>query len=311
MLFVKGIVMSQACWLNGSLSDLGEVQVSIDSAAMRYAQVAFDGCAAVRGATGRVLRILDLDAHLSRFQRSCAGLGLPLRYSPGEIADAVVDVAGRHVGGTAVGIRLFAFAPGEEFIGDAPASVCVFLRSLAGYAPDRPLTLAVADDPRPARTDLPRWLKATAHYAGARRGVLQARRAGKDDILFRNESGRITESSRASLLILDSGGLVLPPVEEGVLPGVTRELLTVVAKGAFGLTAEYRPLELSHVKNSDGAILCSSSLGAAVVGEIDGQCLPVTAATELARAFADAACGKSRLLDDVVTTVELRAPEES
>ncbi|MFE2867957.1 aminotransferase class IV [Embleya sp. NPDC059259] len=300
--------MHQECWRDGRLTALDEVRLSIDSAAMRYAQVVFDGCAAVADATGTRLRILDLGAHLSRFRRSCEGLGFALSWSADELADAVVEVTRRHSGRGAVGIRLFAYAEGEGFLDERPPGVCVFLRPLDGYAPDRPLTLATVDEPRPAHTDLPRWVKATAHYAGARRGLLRARRDGRDDVLFRNEAGRITETSRASLLVLAGDRLISPPVEEGVLPGITRELLGIVAKGALGLTPEHRPLEPAEVTGADGVVLCSSSLGAAVVGAIDEHLLPHEAATALVTAFDRAARGQSPHLDDVVTAVRLTNP---
>ncbi|MGC0419633.1 aminotransferase class IV [Embleya sp. AB8] len=297
--------MHQECWRDGRLTGLDEVRLSIDSAAMRYAQVVFDGCAAVADPTGTTLRILDLPAHLSRFRRSCAGLGFALPWAPDELAEAVVAVTRRHHGRGAVGVRLFAYAEGEGFLDDASPGVCVFLRPLDGYAPNRPLTLATADEPRPAYTDLPRWVKATAHYAGARRALLRARRAGRDDVLFRNEAGRITETSRASLLVLDGDRLLSPPVAEGVLPGITRELLGIVAKGALGLTPEHRPLTPADVLTADGALLCSSSLGAAAVGAVDEHPLPHDAAIALVTAFDRAARGETPHLDDVVTSVRL------
>jgi branched-chain amino acid aminotransferase len=298
--------MISVAWWDRRMVPLDAVRLPIDSAAARYSQVVFDGCAANVSPDGQALRILDLAGHLARFRRSCEGLGLTLRYSDDELREAVVAVCRRCPAGVPVGLRLFAFTLDEDFVGQLPASVCVFLRGLSGYAPDRPLRLAVADDPRPARTDLPRWLKATAHYAGARRAVLAAKRDGYDDALFRNESGRVTETSRASLLIVHNGQLVAPPAEEGVLPGITRELVAHVARVEYGLEPQYRPLALDEVLGADGVLLCSSSLGTAVVGEIAGRSLDAHGiAASLAASFARAARGESDTLEHAVTTVAL------
>lgn len=297
--------MSQACWLNGSLTDLTKVAVSVDAAAMRYALVVFDGCAAVAGRSPGELRVLDLAAHLARFRRSCSGVDLELSCSDDELTAAVTEVARRHGADRDWGVRIFGYSEDEGFSGSAPASVCVFLRDLRGYAPDRPLTLAVADAPRPAGGELPRWVKATAHYPGARRAVARAHRAGYDDVLFRNEWGRVTESSRASLLVLHGDTLVMPPEEEGVLPGITRDLVADVAARALAMTPVRRPLELAEVLGAHGAVLCSSSLGAAVVGGIDGQALPRAAAEALVDAYGRAARGVTAHLDHVVTTIEV------
>jgi branched-chain amino acid aminotransferase len=299
-------VAAATCWWDGDLLPLERARVSVDAAAMRYAQVVFDGCAAFFTPDGRVMRILDLAAHLARFRRSCAGLGLELSYSDDELAAAVTAVVRDWPHRDPVGVRLFGFSTDEGFLSDRPASVCVFLRSLVGYAPDRPLRLAMAAEPRPAHTDLPRWVKATAHYAGARRSVIAARRAGYDDVLFRNESGRITESSRASILSVIGGELTAPPVEEGVLPGITRELLGTVAAAELGLRIRRRPLELDELLAADGVVACSSSLGVAVVGEIEGHDVRGRGlAQTLAASFARAARGESGTLDHLVTPVEL------
>lgn len=295
-----------SCWWDGRLLPLDQARVSIDAAAMRYAQVVFDGCAAFFAPDGEVMRILALDAHLARFQRSCAGLGLDVTYSDEVLREAVTAVVRDFPRRDPVGLRLFAFSTDEGFLSDRPASVCVFLRSLVGYAPARPLRLAVAAEPRPADTDLPRWVKATAHYAGARRAVLAARRTGYDDVLFRNEAGRITESSRASVLAVIDGELTAPPVEEGVLPGITRELVGTVGVAELGLRVRRRPLDLDDLLAADGVIACSSSLGVAVVGEIEGRDVRGTGVAQaLATSFARAARGESAALDHLVTTVEL------
>jgi branched-chain amino acid aminotransferase len=297
-------------WCNGGLRPLAEVRVSVDVAAMRYSQVVFDGCAAFFDPTGRIMRILDLPAHLDRFRRSCAGLGLPLRYDDAELTEAVIAVARACPSRDPIGLRLFAWSDDEGFLSDRPATVCVFLRSLVGYGPQRPLRYAMAEEPRPAATDLPRWVKATAHYAGARRSVLAARAAGFDDVVFRNEHGRITESSRASLLVISGGQLIAPPVEEGVLPGITRDLVAKVGAAVCQLTGVRRPLEPAELFGADGVIACSSSLGAAVVGEVDGHDLHGDGiAAELAAEFGRAARGETSVLESVTTPVELALTE--
>lgn len=296
------------CWRDGEIVALDDVALGVDSAGTRYSVVVFDGLAAVPAADGRRVRILDLPAHLARFARSCDALGLELRYDEARLTEAVLEVAADHPVDTPAGIRLFAYATGEDYLDREPTSVCVFLRGLARYAPDRPLRLAVADARRPARTDLPRWIKATAHYAGTRRSVLAARAAGADDALFLNEHGRVTEASRASLVVLCDEGLVAPPVEEGVLPGITRTLLARVAEAAFGWRVEYRPLELDEVLAADGALLCSSSLGAGTVGAIDGYALPTDRAAALAAAFTAAARGVTSHLDAVATVLDVASP---
>jgi len=52
-----------------------------------------------------------------------------------------------------------------------------------------------------------------------------AERPDCDDVLLLNERGEVTESSRASLVLLLDGELVTPRLSCGLLPGVFRERL--------------------------------------------------------------------------------------
>ncbi len=276
-------------WRNGAYLPRTELVVGIDAAALRYAAVIFDGLRChIHRPNARCARLLGLPRHLARFARSCEALSLPLIFNASELREAVRGVIRRCRPERSCGVRLFAFSESERFDGTEAATVCAFLLSLEGYAPPRPLRLVLARERRPAEVELPRWVKATAHYAGARRAVLQARAAGADDVVFLNERGNVTESSRASLLFVRGGVLVAPPVSEGVLPGITREIVRELATRALGLAWEERPIAANEIPAFAGALLCSSSLGVASVGSVDAhtfadQQTPASLARELQR----------------------------
>ena len=62
---------------------------------------------------------------------------------------------------------------------------------------------------------------------------------GNDEALFVNEAGNLTESSTGNLFMVGlDGTLVTPPIEAGLLPGITRRFILETAEkirqGAFG-----------------------------------------------------------------------------
>jgi branched-chain amino acid aminotransferase len=186
----------------------------------------------------------------------------------------------------------------------------VFLLSLDNYVPDRALRLAMAERGRPAHADLPRWVKTTAQYVLGRIEVARARRAGFDDVLFRNEAGNLTESTRASFLLVEGDRLRAPPVSEGVLPGITREVLRVAAAAELGLRWDERPLHATDVETADCAALCSSSLGVVGVSQAGERVFEsLEPAAALARAYERACRGEIPELADEVLQLPLEGVE--
>jgi branched-chain amino acid aminotransferase len=293
-------------WLNGELVAAEEAGISPYSAAVRYSHVVFDGFRAFVSPEEGVARLLGARLHLERFRRSCELLGLRLGPADDELHEAIRTVLRTQLPEATCAVRLFAWAAGTSFVDEGDAVVAVFLLPLEGYAPDRPLRVCLSRYVRPADADLPRDLKTPAQYVLARLAVMEARERGFDDALFVNEHGRVSEASRATLLVLRGSTVVTPPTSEGVLPGVTRELVRRMC-GAAGLAWQETPLERGEVLDAEGAFLCSSSLGLAPLEQVEQRSLPTAtaAARALARVFDDATEGRLSDLDDLVEVVEL------
>jgi para-aminobenzoate synthetase/4-amino-4-deoxychorismate lyase len=84
----------------------------------------------------------------------------------------------------------------------------------------------------------------------------EARADGFDEVLFLNEREEVTEGAINNVFVVRDGGLITPPLNSGVLPGVfRRHLLETDA------TAEERVLHLQDLQSSDGVFLCNSVRG--------------------------------------------------
>ena len=293
-------------WLNGELVPVEEAGVSPYSAALRYSHVVFDGFRAFVSPEQGAARLLAARLHVERFRRSCELLGLRLRPADEELQEAVRTVLRAEAPDATCAVRLFAWAGGTGFVDDGDAVTAVFLLPLEGYAPDRPLRVCFSRYMRPADADLPRALKTPAQYVLARLAVTEARERGFDDALFLNEYGRVSEASRSTLLVLSGSTVVTPPTSEGVLPGVTRELVRRMCDAA-GLEWRETPLDTGDVLEAEGAFLCSSSLGLAPIERVEQRQLPTgtAAGRALLRVFEEATEGRLADVDDLLEVVEL------
>ncbi|MGD8513186.1 MAG: aminotransferase class IV [Deltaproteobacteria bacterium] len=84
-----------------------------------------------------------------------------------------------------------------------------------------------------------------------------ARDKGFFDALFSNERGEITEGSITNVFFLSKGHILTPPVEAGLLPGITRNQIIRVARtlGFSVMEATVRPADFSAF---DGAFVTNS-----------------------------------------------------
>jgi branched-subunit amino acid aminotransferase/4-amino-4-deoxychorismate lyase len=139
----------------------------------------------------------------------------------------------------------------------------------AGAAPSdtRPISLAVVEAafPRPAA-----WggLKSLNHlpYVLA---AAKAARAGADEALLVYEE-RVKETTAANVFVVESGVLATPPLSEGVLAGVTRDLVLELARSQGFIVAE-RPISRAELVRAEEIFVSGSVAGIRSVAAVHGH----------------------------------------
>ncbi|MFQ5880966.1 MAG: aminotransferase class IV [Candidatus Methylomirabilales bacterium] len=96
-----------------------------------------------------------------------------------------------------------------------------------------------------------------------------ARRQGFYDALFFNERREITETTTANLLLVRGRTLVTPPVSAGLLPGIARHLLLLIAK-EVGLSVEEHPITTADLQEAEEVLISNVVVEALPVREIAG-----------------------------------------
>jgi branched-subunit amino acid aminotransferase/4-amino-4-deoxychorismate lyase len=84
-----------------------------------------------------------------------------------------------------------------------------------------------------------------------------AREQGFFDALFTNERGEITEGSISNVFFLSEDQIVTPPVEAGLLPGITRRQIMEVIQGLDLSTVE-RSIMPADLGGFDGAFVTNA-----------------------------------------------------
>ncbi len=105
----------------------------------------------------------------------------------------------------------------------------------------------------------------TSNYEAAVRSLKEAARRGAADALFVDEQEQVLEGTRSNFFVLRGDTLVTP--KQGVLMGVTRNVVLELARGRFAI--EERPILLSELSQIDEAFITSSSKEITPVVQID------------------------------------------
>lgn len=175
--------------------------------------------------------------HLARLRRSAAELGIPLprRIAPPTGADRVVRLEAGPGGIT----------PSDRAVGAT-----------------RPVRLATAGEVHPGYAHK---VTARAPFDAARAA---ARAGGADDALLLTATGRVAEPTIWTLFWWDGARLATPALGLGVLPGVARARLGVIAGGLA--EREILPAGL----HGRSLFVANAARGVVAVAELDGVAVP-------------------------------------
>ena len=87
-------------------------------------------------------------------------------------------------------------------------------------------------------------------------------------LLHRGE--RVTEAAHSSILIIKDGIVIMPPLDEYILPGITRAIIAEVCEEA-GIPVEISIFTREELMEADEIILCSTTKNVIFVREVDGK----------------------------------------
>jgi branched-chain amino acid aminotransferase len=109
----------------------------------------------------------------------------------------------------------------------------------------------------------------TANYLDNVLAVRAAREQGAGDALIVDADGRVLHGASSNVFFVTAGRLVTPPLEAGILPGITRDLVLDIA-AALAIRVELRTPLVADLAAFDEIFLTSSVRELAPVVEVDG-----------------------------------------
>ncbi|MBT0586407.1 aminotransferase class IV [Alteromonas oceanisediminis] len=96
---------------------------------------------------------------------------------------------------------------------------------------------------------------------------------GVNETILYNEQGLVTEASVCNVFMVKEGKVYTPPLDNQLLPGITRRMVIDSLHKDGTLTVSERQIGLDELKSADEVWLTSSSKEIAPVVEIDGKAI--------------------------------------
>ena len=245
--------MSEIVYLNGALVPRSQASISVLDYGFLYGFGLFE---TMRAYGGQVFR---LDRHLSRLARSAEIIGLPIKTL--ELKDAVSDtIRANKLNDARVRITV---SIGEGSMTPDPATcnkptVLILAEDYQPY-PDqvykKGFRAVVSSICRNSQSPLSR-LK-SANYLENLLVKQEARKASVDEALCLNEKGLLAEASVSNIFLVSDGILQTPKEENGILPGITREVVLELAS-QLNISAFEQDIKLEEVFRAQETFLTNS-----------------------------------------------------
>ncbi len=162
---------------------------------------------------------------------------------------------------------------------DSPPNVIVIVWPLRDYSALYEHGAKLATLPQGAR---PLADVKTTSYAVSVAGRVFARRAGADDAVFLGGHKRVLEATGSNLFVAKGAELRTPPLDDAILPGVTRRYVMDVARDVGFAISEHH-VYVDDLLSADEVVLTSSLREVYPAASIDGEPLERSGVAEKLR----------------------------
>jgi len=257
------------CWLDGKLVNADEAKISVFDHGLLYGDGVFEG---IRFYQRQAFRLAE---HLQRMKYSAVAIGLRIPYSMQELESAINKVIQAYT--EADGYLRLVITRGIGPLGINPAQckrgTAFIIADQASFVSEqvkqKGAKLIIASTRRLSPDGLDPRVK-SLNYLNHILARLEANHAGADEAILLNAQGHVTEGSTDNIFIIRDGCILTPPVSDGALQGITREIIFELA-GELGFECHARTLAPYDLYTADECFLSGTAMELIPVAEIDGR----------------------------------------
>lgn len=296
--------------MNGKLVPYKNAKVHVLTHALHYSTAVFEGIRCYNTARGPI--IFRLPEHVDRLFKSAKMYSMKIPFSKKEISDGIIKTVKVNKLKECY-IRPIAYY-GHGVMGLTPTPNKV---EVAIACWEWNMGESSAGKVRGARCKVSSWLridsrsqpmqaKAASNYANAALARVEALRDGYDEAIMLNYHGKVSEGSAENIFIVNQGEIFTPPLNAGILDGITRDSIIKIARSE-GLTVIEKAIDREDLYVADEVFMTGTAAEVKSVTEIDniligdGKLGKIT--RKLQNAFFEASRGKDERFSEWFTLI--------
>jgi branched-chain amino acid aminotransferase len=272
--------MSLKVYISGTLYAKEDAKISVYDHGLLYGDGVFEG---MRSYNGKVFRLQE---HLDRLWDSAKAIWLEIPTSKQELAQAVYQTLAANQ--ISDGYIRLVITRGSGTLGLDPnrtsnPQIIIIADHIALYPAEfyeQGLEIVTASTIRNHPAALSPRIK-SLNYLNNILAKIEGLKAGCVEALMLNQKGEIAECTGDNIFLIRHGELLTPPVDAGILEGITRNAVMEIARDA-GIIVREIPLTRHDVYIADECFLTGSAAEVIPVVKVDnrsigdGQVGPIT-----------------------------------
>ena len=300
----------QYIWKNGEMVPWAEATTHVLSHSLHYGSGVFEGIRCYKDPDSDRSFVFRLRDHMERLHRSCKIAQMELPYTVDELCDATVEVI-RANNLPACYIRPLAYrgygGMGVDPSG-APLDVIIAVWPWDAYlgpdALENGVSVGISSWRQRSNNAIPPSMKSTASYMNSILAKLEAKQHGYAEAIMLNEAGLVCEGTGENLFIVRDGVLMTPPLSDGVLEGITRDSVLVIAD-ELEIPAGEVSLSRSDLYVADEVFMTGSAAELTPIGAIDDRTVgkPGEVTRRIQDRFFEIVYGKADEYSDWLTAI--------
>lgn len=253
--------MKRIGYFNGRIDDLDTMQIPLCDRSVFYGDAVYDAVLVLDR------KCFALDLHLDRLYNSCALTQIQFRMPRQELEaeiEKLLEVSPMGQAMLYIQVTRGAAPRKHEFPANAQPNLIMYTAPIQLPPKDKRASLASVEDLR--------FQYCNIKTTNLMPNVFAAQKAtslGATEALF-HRGERVTEAAHSSILMLKDGALVVPPLDELILPGITRAIAVKLCEDN-GIPVITRIFTVEELLEADEIILCSTTKNLIYVFEIDGK----------------------------------------
>jgi branched-chain amino acid aminotransferase len=261
--------MSLKIWIDGKLVDQADAKISVYDHGLLAGDGVFEGIRVYNG------KIFEADAHLERLYHSARAIRLEIPITPAQMRSAMEET-----------VRVNQFqncyiraivTRGVGCLGLDPnkckkPGIIIIADKIALYDPavyDKGMEIITATVIRNHPNAVSPRIK-SLNYLNNILAKIEACDAGVEEAIMLNHEGNVSECSGDNIFIVRSGQVQTPTTADGILEGVTRDLILRLCRRSQ-IPAVEKTLQRHDLYIADECFLTGTAAEIAPVTKIDGR----------------------------------------